>query len=106
MGKWARTALRKAKPEASKSLPAGDFGVVESVQCVELEGGGAGAEENDGGWGGVGKCGQSQEDLFVLYVEDGGRGAREEVGCVGDGDFDIAKYWRVVEVAQRHSQAC
>ena len=72
MGKWARTALRMAKPEASKSLPVGDFGVVESVQCVELEGGGAGAEENDGGWGGVGKCGQSQEDLFVLYVEDAG----------------------------------
>ena len=83
--------------------PVGDVGVVEPIQCVELVGGGAGTEESEGGRGGVGKRRQGQEGLFVLHDEDAGRGGREEVGCVGEGDFDIAERWRVVEVAQADS---
>lgn len=57
--------------------PVGDVGVVKPAQCVELVGGGAGAEEGDGGRGGVGKHGQGQNGLFVLYGEDAGKGVRE-----------------------------
>lgn len=74
---------------------------MEPVLRVELVGGGAEAEEGDGGW----QAAESERSvrkvcLFVFYDEDVGRSAWKETDCVGERNFDIRKRWRVVEVAQ------
>lgn len=100
VGEVGAHGVEDGKAGSIEVAPVSDVGVVEPVQCVKLVGGGAGAEEGDGGRGGVGKRGQGQEGLFVLHDEDAGRAVREEVGCLGEGDFDIAERRGVVEIAQ------
>ena len=100
VGEVCAHGVEDGKAGGVEVAPVGDIGVAQPVQYVELVGGGAGAEEGDGGRGGVGKRGQGQEGLFVLHDEDAGRAVREEFGGMGEGDFDIAECWRVVEVAQ------
>ena len=58
VGKMGAHAVEDAEAGGIKIAPVGDFGIVEPVEGVELTGGIAGAEDGDGGWGGIGKQGQ------------------------------------------------
>lgn len=58
VGKVGAHAVEDAEAGGIKIAPVGDFGIVEPVEGVELAGGIAGAEDGDGGWGGIGKQGQ------------------------------------------------
>lgn len=100
MGEVGAHGVEDGKAGGIEVAPVGDVCSLQPVQCVKLVGGGAGAEDGDGGRGGVGKRGQCQEGLFVLHDEHPGRGVGEESGGVGEGDFDIGECRGVVEVAQ------
>lgn len=100
MGEVGAHGVEYGKAGGIEVAPVGDVRSVQPVQCLELVGGGAGTEEGDGGWGGVGKRGECEEGLFVLHDEHSGWGVGEEFGGVGEGDFDIRERWCVVEVAQ------
>lgn len=58
VGKVGAHAVEDAEAGGIEIAPVGDFGIVEPVEGVELAGGIAGAEDGDGGWGGIGKQGQ------------------------------------------------
>lgn len=58
MGEVGAHGVEDGKAGGIKITPVGDVGAVEPAQCLELVGGGAGAEDGDGGWGGVGKRGK------------------------------------------------
>lgn len=100
MGEVGAHGVEDGKAGGIEVAPVGDVGFVQPAQCVELVGGGAGTEEGDGGRGGVGKRGQGQEGLLIFHDEYPGWGVGEELGCVGEGDFDIGECRGVVEVAQ------
>ena len=100
MGEVGAHGVEDGKAGGIEVAPVGDVGLVQPVRCVQLVGGGAGAEEGDGWSGGVGKRWQGQEGLLIFHDEHPGRCIREEPGSVGEGDFDIRECWGVVEVAQ------
>ena len=73
MGEVDAHGVEDGKAGDVEVAPVGDVGVVEPGQCVELMDGGAGAEEGDGGRGGVGKRGSARKVcLFSTISTRGG----------------------------------
>ena len=103
MGEVGAHGVEDAEARSVEITPVGDFGLMEPVEGVELMRCGAGAQNGNGGWGGVRKRGQSQKGLFIFHDEHSRWPGGEKRCGLGERNLEVGYCRGVVEIAEANT---